>query len=53
MRWHLAHRGAVADAGLHLAVSVRSFRAEGVSAFVAALLAEDAGGASALLKDLD
>lgn len=53
MRWHLAHRGAVADAGLHLAVSVRSFRAEGVSAFVAALLAEDAGAASALLKDLD
>ena len=53
MRWHLAHRGAVADAGLHLAVSVRSFRAEGLSAFVAALLAEDAGAASTLLKDLD
>ena len=53
MRWHLAHRGAVPDAGLHLAVSVRSFRAEGVSAFVAAMLAEDAGAASALIRDLD
>ena len=32
---------------------MRSFRAEGVSAFVAALLAEDEGAASALLRDLD
>ena len=53
MRWHLAHRGAVPDEGLHLSVSVRSFRAEGVSAFVAALLAEDAGAAIALIRDLD
>ncbi|MEI6486121.1 MAG: DUF2075 domain-containing protein [Sphingomonadales bacterium] len=52
MRWHLVQRGAVVKEGLHLAVSVRSFRAEGVSAFVAALLGEDALAAKALLADL-
>lgn len=48
MRWHLQQRGATVDAGLHLAVSVRSFRADRVSAFVAALLANDAAAAAAL-----
>jgi hypothetical protein len=52
MRWHLTQRGAVVDDGLHLAVSVRSFRAERVSAFVAALLAEDASAAAAHRPDL-
>jgi hypothetical protein len=42
LRWHLGHRVACPDPALHLAVSVRSFRAETVSAFVAALLGEDA-----------
>lgn len=51
LRWHLQQRGAVVDAGLHLAVSVRSFRADRVSAFVAALLAEDAAAAAALRPD--
>ncbi len=51
MRWHLAQRGAQVEPGLHLAVSVRSFRADRVSAFVAALLGEDAGAAAALRPD--
>jgi hypothetical protein len=51
MRWHLQQRGAVVDAALHLAVSVRSFRADRVSAFVAALLAEDAAAAARLRPD--
>jgi len=51
MRWHLEQRGAVVDAGLHLAVCIRSFRAEKVSAFVAALLADDAKVAAALRPD--
>lgn len=50
-RWHLSQRGVAVEAGLHLAVSVRSFRAERVSAFVAALLAEDASTAAALRPD--
>ncbi|MEN9932170.1 MAG: hypothetical protein RIS17_743, partial [Pseudomonadota bacterium] len=50
-RWHLTQRGAVVDDGLHLAVSVRSFRADRVSAFVAALLSEDAAAAAALRPD--
>jgi hypothetical protein len=41
----------VVDDGLHLAVSVRSFRADRVSAFVAALLSEDAAAAAALRPD--
>ena len=50
-RWHLQQRGTTSDAALHLAVSVRSFRAEHVSAFVAALLGDDAMAARALLPD--
>jgi hypothetical protein len=50
-RWHLGQRSAVVDAGLHLAVSVRSFRADRVSAFVAALLSNDASAAAALRPD--
>lgn len=49
LRWHLQHRAAQPDPALHLAVSVRSFRAETVSAYVAALLGEDAARARALL----
>ncbi|OSZ72211.1 hypothetical protein CAP39_02295 [Sphingomonas sp. IBVSS1] len=51
LRWHLQQRGAVVDAGLHLAVSVRSFRADRVSAFVAALLGEDPAAARSLRPD--
>lgn len=51
MRWHLTQRGAHVDTSLHLSVAVRSFRADGVSAFVAALLNEDASTARALLPD--
>ncbi len=42
LRWHLQQRAASPDPALHLAVSVRSFRAETVSAYVAALLGNDA-----------
>jgi hypothetical protein len=52
LRWHLAHRVAAPDPALHLAVSVRSFRAERVSAFVAALLGDDAGAAREARPDL-
>lgn len=41
LRWHLVQRAAVPDPALHLAVSIRSFRAETVSAYVAALLGDD------------
>lgn len=51
LRWHLSRRAAVADSSLHLAVSIRSFRADRVSAFVAALLAEDAEAAANLRPD--
>jgi hypothetical protein len=51
LRWHLARRRAVVDDALHLAVSVRSFRADRVSAFVAALLGEDAAAARAARPD--
>jgi hypothetical protein len=51
MRWQLKRRGAVIDQGLHLAVSVRSFRADRVSAFVTALLGDDAQAAAALRPD--
>jgi len=40
-RWLLQQRVGRLDPALHLAVSIRSFRAETVSAFVAALLADD------------
>ena len=41
LRWHLNQRGAILDDELHLAVSLRSFRADRVSAFIAAVLGED------------
>jgi hypothetical protein len=47
LRWHLQQRMAAPDPALHLAVSVRSFRAETVSAHVAALLGNDAAAARA------
>lgn len=43
LRWLLDRRLGDIDPALHLAVSVRSFRAETVSAFVAALLDNDSG----------
>jgi Uncharacterized conserved protein (DUF2075) len=51
LRWHLAHRVPAPDPALHLAVSVRSFRAERVSAFVAALLSDDAAVAREVRPD--
>ncbi|WP_439545892.1 DUF2075 domain-containing protein [Sandarakinorhabdus sp.] len=51
LRWHLGHRTTTQDADLHLATSVRSFRAGRVSAFVAALLDEDTDNAEALRPD--
>ncbi|OYU16335.1 MAG: hypothetical protein CFE37_01250 [Alphaproteobacteria bacterium PA4] len=47
LRWHLQQRAAVPDPALHLAVSVRSFRAETVSHYVAAVLGDDAAAARA------
>jgi len=47
LRWHLSHRVPRPDPALHLAVSVRSFRAETVSGYVAAVLGNDADAASA------
>jgi hypothetical protein len=47
LRWHLSQRVATPDAALNLAVSVRSFRAETVSAYVAAVLGTDAETAMA------
>jgi hypothetical protein len=49
--WHLSRRVPAPDADLHLATSVRSFRADRVSAFVAALLGEDARAAARLRPD--
>ena len=51
LRWHLAHRVPVPDPALHLAVSIRSFRAEKVSAYVAALLGDDASAARDVRPD--
>ncbi|MBB6227095.1 DUF2075 family protein [Polymorphobacter multimanifer] len=48
LRWHLQHRVAAPDPALHLAVSVRSFRAEIVSDYVAALLGPNAEQAAAI-----
>ena len=48
LRWHLSHRAEPSQPALHLAVSVRSFRAEAVSAYVAALLGDDAATAAGL-----
>jgi hypothetical protein len=53
LRWHLNRRGARVDDALHLALSVRSFRSDRVSAFVAALLGRDAAAAAALRPDPD
>lgn len=50
--WQLQQRGAQCSDALHLAVSVRSFRAEKLSAFVAALLGEEPAAARALMGDL-
>lgn len=47
-----SHRNVVRDPGLHLAVSMRSFRSEKVSAFVKAVLDSDAVGAKALLREV-
>ena len=47
LRWHLGLRVPTPDPALHLSVSVRSFRAETVSGYVAALLGADAGKAQA------
>ena len=47
LRWHLVQRMAAPDPALHLAVSVRSFRAETVSAHVAAVLEDDPSAARA------
>lgn len=47
LRWHLGNRVKTPEPALHLAVSLRSFRAETVSAHVAALLGDDAARARA------
>jgi hypothetical protein len=52
LRWHLEQRGARIDPDLHLATSVRSFRAGRVADFVAALLGDDAGAAAQARPDL-
>lgn len=49
LKWLLQQRAEVFDSALHLAVSQRSFRAETVSAWVAALLGSDAAQANALI----
>lgn len=52
MRWMLERRAGRLDPALHLDVSVRSFRAETVSAFVAALLSDDGARAQQCLPDI-
>jgi hypothetical protein len=49
LRWMLDRRSGGLDPALHLSVSVRSFRAETVSAYVHALLSNDAAAARAAL----
>lgn len=49
MRRYLALRAGAGDPRLHLTVSMRSFRAARISAFVAALLGDEAEAARALL----
>jgi hypothetical protein len=49
LRWLLEQRAGRLDPALHLAVSVRSFRAETVSAYVAALLSNDSASARSAL----
>jgi hypothetical protein len=53
LRWLLEQRAGRLDPALHLAVSVRSFRAETVSAYVAALLSDSADTALAVLPTAD
>lgn len=53
LRWLLERRAGQFDPALHLAVSVRSFRAETVSAYVAALLSDDSAAARAALPAPD
>ena len=53
MRWHLEQRAQPSVPALHLAVSIRSFRAETVSAYVGALLGPEAAAARAFLPDAD
>ncbi len=53
LRWHLGKRVASPDPALHLAVSIRSFRAEIVSGFIAALLGNDATTACAMRPSMD
>ncbi|WP_243450709.1 DNA/RNA helicase domain-containing protein [Sandarakinorhabdus glacialis] len=49
LRWHLSQRVPNPEPELHLAVSIRSFRAETVSAYVAAVLGENSSAALATL----
>jgi len=51
LRWHLERRVPMPNPELHLATSIRSFRADTVSAFVASLLSEDLLAAAALRPD--
>ena len=51
LRWHLTHRAASPQPDLHLATSVRSFRSDRVSAYVAAILGKDAAAALQLRPD--
>ncbi|MFN3370954.1 MAG: DUF2075 domain-containing protein [Sphingomonadaceae bacterium] len=51
LRWLLEKRVRRLDAALHLATSIRSFRSEIVSAYVAALLADDSKRAREILPD--
>lgn len=51
LRWLLERQGSHFEPALHLGVSVRSFRAETVSAFVAAVLDADAARARSLRPD--
>ncbi len=53
LRWFLEQRADSLNPALHLAVSQRSFRAETVSAWVAALLASEASDARALLPSAE
>jgi len=52
-RWHLGLRAQAPNKALHLAVSMRSFRAETVSGYVAALLGPDADAARATQPAVD
>lgn len=51
-RWLLNNRALALDESLHLAVSVRSFRAERVADWVAAVLGDDAAVARAAMRKL-